>query len=131
MLLKSKGHRVTSQREVILAALCQVCTHPTATQVHKIAIRKMPNLSLATVYRTLDFLEKQQLILKLKSKDKRSRYDGNAQEHCHLICKKCGQIIDIFDVKTVRIRSRQLEESGFEIHTDFLEMHGFCQKCLA
>ena len=130
MIPKAKDHRVTSQRKIILEELCKVCTHPTAAGVYKIAKKRMPGIGLATVYRTLDFLEQRGLILKLQSKDQKARYDGNVKKHFHLICKKCGKIEDIFDVDEIKIKSKKLKKSGFKAHFDFLEIHGLCKNCI-
>lgn len=128
-IVKSKNHRVTMQREIILEEICKVCTHPTASEIYKMAQKRLPDIGLATVYRSLDFLERNKLIIKLKSKNKEARYDGNANSHCHLICKKCGCVIDIFDLEEVTIKSKQLKKSGFRPLLDFLEIPGICQKC--
>ncbi|MBU0577946.1 transcriptional repressor [Patescibacteria group bacterium] len=129
MITKDKNQRVTRQRKIILDEICKVCCHPTAKQVYKMTKKKMPNIGLATVYRTLDFLEKKNLIIKLQSKNSVTKYDGNTSRHCHLICKLCGKIIDIFDIKKVKIDSDELKKSGFEPSLDFLEIHGICKKC--
>lgn len=129
MSTKFKDYRKTKQRKVILKELRKVCNHPTAEEIHKMVMRKIPNIGLATVYRNLDLMEKEGLILKLKSKNKQARYDGNTEKHWHLICKKCKQIIDIFDVKGVKINSQQLKKSGFIPSLDYLEISGLCKKC--
>lgn len=130
MLTKSQEHRVTSQRKIILEELKKVCTHPTAAEIYEMARKRLPSMSLATIYRNLDFLEKKGLILKIQSKNEKSRYDGNVEKHCHLICKKCGHIEDIFDVDEIKIKSETLKKAGFEVHLDFLELHGLCRACV-
>ena len=96
-MTSSTDTRNTRQRDIILEEICKVCTHPTAKDVYGMVKKRMPSIGLATVYRGLDRLEKEGKILKLKSKGKEARYDGNAGGHCHLICKDCGCIDDIFD----------------------------------
>lgn len=121
--------RLTKQRKIILDELKKVCSHPTAEEIHKMVAKKMPQISLATVYRNLDFLVKSDQILKLNSKDKKARYDGTTDKHLHLICKKCGKVMDIFDCRKLIIESEQLKTSGFKVGCDYLEIPGRCKKC--
>ena len=121
--------RITKQRKIILEELRKVKTHPTAEEIFAMVRDKIPQISLATVYRNLDHLEKSGEIIKLQAKKCcRARYDGNHQRHCHLVCKKCGSVMDIFDVK-FDLSSKELECAGFEVHTDHLEVPGYCKKC--
>lgn len=130
-ITKNRKHRITKQRKIILEELQKVCTHPTASQIHKMVVQKIPNIGLATVYRTLEFLESKNLIIKLESKNKEARYDGDTHKHCHLICKKCGAVVDIFDVKKINIQSNELSNSGFQPFLDYLEIPGICKKCIS
>jgi len=129
MFAKEKKQRITKQRKVILNELREVCIHPTAKQIYKLAKKQLPNISLATIYRNLEYLEENNLIIKIKSKRDEYRYDGNISDHCHLICSKCGKIIDIFDLKELSFCSKKIKESGFIINSEFVELHGTCKKC--
>ncbi len=130
-LPKNRNYRVTPQRKIVLEEIQKVCTHPTAQEVFQMVQKVDPTIGLTTVYRSLDFLEKQNLILKLQSKNKEARYDGNPEKHCHLFCKKCGAVQDIFDVSDVKITSNELKKSGFTPEFDFLELHGICKNCIS
>lgn len=126
---KEKQSRLTKQRRIILEELRKVCTHPTVEQIHKMVVKKMPKISLATVYRNLEFLTGKKEIIKLRSKDKKARYDGNNDCHCHLMCKKCGKVIDIFDCQKILVKSKELEKSGFQVDCGHLEIPGLCKVC--
>ncbi len=126
---REKNQRITNQRLTVLEELRKVCTHPTAREIHKMVQKRIPKISLATVYRSLEFLEEKGLIIKLESTHKEARYDGDVTKHCHLICKQCGEVMDVFDVKKIQIDSKELKASGFEPHLDFLEIPGLCKKC--
>ena len=128
--MKEVQNRQTEQRKVILEEIQKVKTHPTASEIHKMVLKKMPGIGLATVYRNLDFLEKKNLIIKLKTKKNESRYDGDISKHCHLICRECGHIVDVFDVKEFHIKSKQLEDCEFKIDWSNLEIHGTCKNCI-
>ncbi len=92
-------------------------------------IKRMPNVSFATVYRNLDFLASNDFIIKLQTKDKKTRYDGNTNPHIHLICKECGEVTDIFDCECKMPCSKQIKDSGFQINTERIEIPGFCKDC--
>ena len=124
-----KKHRKSSQRKIILEELKKLDTHPTAKQLYTIIQKKCPDIGLATIYRNLDFLEKNKKILKLKSKEKEARYDGRADKHCHLICRECGYILDLMDVDKIVIKSKELDKSGFTIDPSYAEMFGECGHC--
>ena len=122
-------NRNTVQRKIILEELQKVCTHPEASEIYKMVKKRLPKIGLATVYRNLDYLEKQGSIIKLKSKNTKSRYDGNIENHCHLFCTKCNQVLDIFDLKKISLNSKQLKKTGFKPSNKFLEIPGLCKKC--
>jgi len=126
---RTKGIRITPQRKTILEELQKAYTHPTAMQLFGLVKKRDKKISLATVYRTLEFLEKNKLIVKIQSVKEQAKYDGNLTSHCHLVCKKCGEVIDIFDNKQIRIQSKELEKTGFKIETDYLEIPGLCANC--
>lgn len=129
MLEVSTKNRNTAQRQIILEELRKVKSHPTADQVYEMVKKRMPGIGLATVYRNLDYLRQNGMVIKLESKGDKARYDGFIEPHCHLICKSCGCITDIDDVSEVGLKSDQLKQSGFEPSYDFLEIFGFCKKC--
>ncbi len=120
--------RNTKQRQIILHELKQVCTHPNASEIFKL-VNKNHKISQSTVYRNLDILESENLIIKLKIKNKKARYDGNTNKHCHLFCKECGEVFDLFDIKDVKIKSENLNKMNFKIDYNFLELEWICEKC--
>ena len=119
----------SQQRKVILEELRNLKIHPTAKQLYAIVQKRIPDVGLATVYRNLDLLEKNNKIIKLRSKDKEARYDGCAEKHCHLICRGCGIILDLMDVVKITIKSKELDKSGFKIDPSYAEMFGECDHC--
>ena len=86
---------MSRQRQVILSELRKLKTHPTADDLYLIIKKIMPNISLGTVYRNLNLLAEQGVILKLENAGTIKRFDGNAIKHYHFRCKKCHEIIDI------------------------------------
>lgn len=124
--------RLTKQRKIILEALKKTKTHPTAEEIFKVVKAKLPRISLATIYRNLDFLEKDNQILKLKHKNKeqKAQYDGFTELHYHLICKNCGKIKDIKDCGCILLDKKGLSNKyGFEVDPTSIEIMGTCNKC--
>ena len=93
--LASSGMRMTAQREHVYHTLLQQTDHPTADEVYLRAKSAMPELSMATVYNTLDALVKCGLIKQVNVERTASRYCSNMNEHCHFFCEECGSIHDV------------------------------------
>lgn len=85
----------SKQRELILNYVKSVSIHPSAEEVYKNIKQKLPNISLGTVYRNLDFLASKGYINKIKISDLTNIFDGNTNFHYHGICEKCGKVIDM------------------------------------
>ena len=88
-------HRNTKQRQVILQELQKLTSHPTAAALYRIVVRRLPKISLGTVYRNLDLLTKTGVIQKLEFGSEEARFDGNSTPHYHIRCVKCGRVDDI------------------------------------
>jgi len=92
---KKVNIRFTNQRQVILEELRKVTSHPTAYEIYLMVRRRLPRISLGTVYRNLDFLARCGMIQQLELKGTQKRYDGNPTPHYHIRCFNCGRIEDI------------------------------------
>ena len=86
--------RNTIQKELILDIINNSYSHPNAYDVYLECRKKIPNISLGTVYRNLNTLVESNKIQKIKSTDNIDRYDKMIN-HSHFICIKCNRIIDI------------------------------------
>jgi len=92
--LREKGYKMTSQRQAIIGLLAKDMTHPGAADILKKIRKILPQISMSTVYYTLDILKKERLLQELEFYDRDNRYDINVMNHINLICKKCGKIED-------------------------------------
>lgn len=121
--------RLTRQRQVILEELKAVRTHPTADEIHQMVRRRLPRVSLGTIYRNLEMLVECGMIQKLELAGSQGRFDGNAENHYHIRCVHCGQVRDLMDAPVA------VEEGDFRTATDFeilghrLEFVGLCPAC--
>lgn len=93
--MKKTIERITNQKKIILEYLKSVKIHPSAEMVYQAVKKKLPQISLGTVYRILNTLKEKGEILEIPSEV--SRYDGNTLPHIHFICEKCANIFDIYD----------------------------------
>jgi len=92
---KAQGMRLTYQRKVILDILRGTKLHPTADKVYAEAKRRIPNISLGTVYRNLNVLSGHGMIRELDYGKGLTRYDGNPCPHYHVRCVRCGKVEDV------------------------------------
>lgn len=127
--LKSRGIRLTPQRQIILQFLKETEDHPTAEQVYQKIGEQFPGISLATVYNTLKMLKELGVIRELSYGDMSSRYDGNDADHAHLVCEHCNHVSDIECPPQDALQTAEIVGSGFAIHSYRLEYYGTCAEC--
>src|SRR3989338_9029140 len=90
--------KLTNRREEIINYLQRTRNHPDAKEVFSKVKKKLPRISLGTIYRNLDFLAKENRIEKINMENY-GKYDGNSEIHDHLICTVCNNIEDIPKLK--------------------------------
>ena len=105
--------RVTRQRTVILEELRKLTCHPTADELCDIVRRRLPHISLGTVYRNLDHLAEEGIVLRLDMAGKSKRYDGNIQPHQHVCCIYCGRVADVYPPNGQKASIEGVEAPGF------------------
>ncbi|MGB8955651.1 MAG: Fur family transcriptional regulator [Tumebacillaceae bacterium] len=127
--LKSRGIRLTPQRQVILQFLKETEEHPTAEQVYQKIGEQFPGISLATVYNTLNMLKELGVIRELSYGDMSSRYDGNDSEHAHLVCESCNHVIDIECPSQEALNTQDIQQHHFNLRSYRLEFYGTCDSC--
>lgn len=120
--------RSTRQRRVILEELSALRTHPTASELYEVVRKRLPRISLGTVYRNLEIMHQAGMVLKL-AYGSESRFDGNTQEHHHVRCVQCDRVADLHDVPVQAPRLRAQNPLGYEIVGYQLEFLGICPEC--
>src|SRR5512144_998684 len=98
--------RRSEQRDVVLEIVQSTMDHPTAAWVHRQARRRLPRISLATVYRNLKRLAEQGLIREIQAAGSASRFDGNTGRHYHVRCLGCGRVNDLPVSVDLRLEER-------------------------
>ena len=119
--------RNTWQKEVILNALKSNKVHPTINELYEI-IKKEHNIGKATVYRNINEMVDEGKVQKISSSDT-CHYDGDTSNHCHLICKECKKIVDIFDRNVNNLINTIEKEQDIEINQMHIVINGLCSLC--
>jgi Fur family ferric uptake transcriptional regulator len=136
---RNAGFRLTLPRQAILNVFAKNPRHLTAEEIFLSVHKNYSGIGLATVYRTLDLLTQMGFIFKLDFGDGRSRYElateAAKQHHHHLICTKCGRIIDFSDfmekeTKFVkRLEVELFKKHKFKINSHQIHFYGLCERC--
>ena len=124
-----KRFRMTRQRRIILEELRNLNSHPTADEVYETVRKRVPRISLGTVYRNLEVLSQWGLARKLDLAGTRRRFDGSTEDHYHVRCIHCGEVEDV-QVGPVRNLEESVRSStDFEILGHRLTFLGLCPRC--
>jgi Fur family transcriptional regulator, peroxide stress response regulator len=123
------GLKVTHQRMEIYRAVVSTEEHPDAVMVHRRVKKRIPTISLDTVYRNLKMLSEHGLITMLGMSQENLRFDGNVRPHHHFVCVKCGLIRD-FTSECMGSIEMPAEAKAFgNPLTLHLEVKGVCANC--
>jgi Fur family peroxide stress response transcriptional regulator len=95
--LRDSGLRLTHQRLEIVRVIAADTTHPDVETVYEAVRKRVPTISLDTVYRTLATLTDRGLIARVQFMPGPARYDANQNQHHHFVCTRCGLVRDIED----------------------------------
>lgn len=124
-LCAERGLKMTEQRRVIARVLSDAQDHPDVEQVHKRAIAIDPNISIATVYRTVRLFEEAGILAKHDFGDGRARYEETPDEHHdHLIDIQSGKVIEFHNDEIEELQRRIAEKLGFRLVGHRLELYG-------
>jgi Fur family transcriptional regulator, peroxide stress response regulator len=127
--LRARGLRLTKPRRAILEVVRATMAHPSAALVHRTVRRRLPRVSLATVYRNLRTLAAEGL-LRERAELTGMRFDGNMAPHDHFTCVRCGRIYDLPTVSAGGLRQRVARATGFTVDEHRLEFFGRCRGCV-
>ena len=122
-------YRNSKQRTKILELLQNTNTHPTAQSLYDSMKSEYPHLSLGTIYRNLNILEKTGKIQKLQYGSTFDRFDAKMDPHYHFICRSCGRIYDLplSPMKSIEAAAAKVTEHSIDSHT--VDFFGVCSDC--
>ena len=129
MELSKPESRMTRQRQVILEELKKVASHPTADEIYKAVRRRLPRISLGTIYRNLETLSESGVIQKLEFGGSQKRFDAESEDHYHVRCTACDRLDDIPSEPISGIEDRFHNACNYRITGYQLLLTGLCPKC--
>lgn len=128
-MARTRGQaRNTKQLRIIWDAVKDDKSHPTADQIYDRVRKKLPNISLGTVYRNLQKLvsdEKLQVLMRGRSQ----HFDPLAECHQHFICELCDRVYDVLIDNQLEIKPVKLPHEGFRVTSHQLAFYGTCKHC--
>ncbi len=126
---KTSGIRLTPQRLVILQILSETEGHISPAEIYRLAKERMPGITEATIYRTLEFLSSQGLVLATLGPNGHLIYEDATHDHHHLVCRRCGSTVEI-EPKCLAALYQQFEaDTGFQVDASHLTFFGICPAC--
>jgi len=130
--LRAQGGRLTAQRSLLFAILDSLGEHPTAEELLLLAREDDPDLNLSTVYRTLRWLEAENLVsARVFNEERRQeRFDpALPSEHHHFMCTRCRNVIEFDSHLFESIKSQFQELNGARVKTGSIVLYGLCAEC--
>ena len=121
--------RRTRQLATVFEVVVAAHDHPTAEEVHARVRRRLPHVSLGTVYRNLQKLAAQQQVRVVHLADRAARYDGMLGDHDHFACERCGAVTDLPQHSATPSDRLALTRAGFVVRAHVLTFYGLCPKC--
>lgn len=123
------GIKYTQQRMMVYQEVFNSPNHPDAEAIFNSVRKKLSNISLDTVYRTLWLLKDMDLIRTLGPSRERTRFDANLSRHHHFICTQCNTIVDfrskrLDEIKIIHAVKSLGKPSGLQIN-----IQGVCSNC--
>lgn len=136
--LQEAGYKLTAQREATVAVILECSqAHLSAEQIFIKTKAEVPEIGLATVYRTLEMLTELHVLNKISFvEDGVTHYDlceENASQHFHhhLLCLQCGVIEEIHEDLLVSVEQTVAERFSFAVLDHRLTLQGICANCQA
>jgi len=128
-ILKEHGLRLTHQRVVILSELLSDGGHPSAEDIYERAVKRLPTISLDTVYRTIACFENYGIVKRVQVLDDKGRFDSNLDIHHHLVCKRCKKIEDFYWPAFDGLNIPGGLKGWGEVESKCVELRGLCREC--
>ena len=127
--LEEHGLKHTKQRDEILDAFLNAESHVTSEDLHKRIRAVHPNIGYTTVYRTMKLLCDAGLATERRFDDGVTRYEIEHHHHDHLVCVRCGKIIE-FECQMIEATQAEIAaEYNFRVLRHRHELYGHCDRC--
>lgn len=129
--MRSRGFRWTTQRQLVARVALSNHGHFSAEEFLDLCRKEDRDVSRATVYRTLGMLEEAGFVEGLDTGDGGRKFEHTLghEHHDHMVCTKCGAIIEFRDAELETRQELAAEEHGFRITSHSLKLFGLCRDC--
>jgi Fur family ferric uptake transcriptional regulator len=127
--IREEGYRFTPQRQLILDALCGMGRHASVEEIYERIQALAPSVSLATVYRTVNFLESLHLVVSAEIQGETVYEIAPPTPHHHLVCRECGKVVTLADYHLEGLVRHLVEEHHFHAEIEHLTITGLCGAC--
>ena len=129
--IRNNGMLHSSQREQILDIFLKTERHPTINDLYDLVRKKNPKIGLATVYRTMRVICDTGLARETDFGDglRRFEHKHKHQHHDHLICLKCGRIIEVMSPEIEKLQENLAKKHRFKAVRHRMEIFGICRTC--
>lgn len=122
---RDKGLQMTAQRQIIAEVMQTSADHPDVEELHQRAAARDPQITVATVYRTVKLFEEAGILDRLEFGDGRARYeDAERAHHDHLIDMNSGEVIEFVDPEIEALQEKIAERLGYQLKDHKLELYG-------
>ncbi|MBI4297506.1 MAG: transcriptional repressor [Chloroflexi bacterium] len=128
--LKRCGFRITPQRMLVLAAMERQEGHFGAEDIYAEVSAQHPYISLSTIYRTIDLLERARLIVRFDGSDREEYHWAEKGHHHHLICQGCGAVQELEAGVADSFKEQLRQSYGFSPELSHMVIFGRCANCL-
>jgi len=128
-LLRAHNLNVTAPRIMVLQVLQEMQGHLSAEDIYAAVLARYPAVNMVTVYRTLETFEEHGLAVRGALGDKVIRWENAAQAHHHLVCRRCGAIVDLDDDPFQRLATDLAQRYGVRVTPRHLSLEGLCASC--
>ena len=121
--------RLTTQRQIIMEELAKVKSHPTANDLYDIVRKRLPRIGLGTVYRNLEVMADNGLVLKLEVGGTQKRFDAITNPHYHIRCYCCGKVENVEVAVTDDLVTAATDNCRYQVLGHLVEFTGVCPEC--
>jgi Fur family peroxide stress response transcriptional regulator len=126
---RAAGLSLTHQREVLYRALLETREHPSPETLYERVRRRIPSISLATVYKNIHTFLEAGLLRELSPHHGTLRLESNLAPHHHIVCVRCKAIVDLEESDLDPVRLRRKLPPGFALQRCNVEFQGLCAAC--
>ncbi len=121
--------RLTTQRQILLEELSKENHHPTACELYDMVRKRLPRIGLGTVYRNLELMADNGMILKHEVGGAQKRFDATTELHYHIRCFKCNRLDDIEVQISEDVIERAEKKTSYKVLGHHVEFRGVCSDC--